>query len=398
VRAADYVIIGGGITGAGLAYHLAADGADVVLLDRRGICSGATGATHTQIGMHNRMPGIQLDLAFYTIRILETLGAELDCDLEVNRTGNLMLLEHEAAFGWVEGRRETQRRAGIVSEFIPLAELRRREPWLGPRVIAAVLYPQSIRMNSMRICHAYLKAAAGRGARILATAPATAIRVEGGRVTGVETAEGFISARNVVNAAGAWAAEVGAMAGVSVPIRLNKGHVVVTERVPEVGVKMKGEVILHDEAGSPTGPGGGSSPASEAEVRYGVKFVFTQTDHGNCLIGRSGEEPSDTARRGVDRRAVAAILSRATSFMPWLAGVRCIRTFTGFRPYSPDGLPMLGPSSRVEGFIVAAGHGDKGVGWLCTSKILADHLTGRRPEIPIDPFLFSRMEARSIEQ
>ncbi len=359
-----------------------------MLLDRSGAASGSSGATHTQIGIHNRMPGLGLDLTLASMAILGQLPEELGYDVEYHETGNLMLLESEDQLDWANERRRIQAAAGIRSELWTRAELVHREPFLGRRVAAAIFYPQSIRVNSMRICHAMALRVTERGGGVHLYSPATSIVVRDGKVQKVQTPDGDIATSCVINAAGPWAGLIGAMAGVNVPLTLNKGHVVITEKTSDLGVRMKGEVILHDASGQPEG----SRHAGELEERYGVRFVFTQTDHGNCLIGRSGEEFTRPHRREVQLEAVQAILTRAVQFMPALRELSCIRVFAGFRPYSPDQLPMLGPAQRVQGLVVAAGHGDRGIGYMCTGKMVADYLCGRAPELPLGPLAFSRFE------
>jgi len=388
-RSAEYVVIGAGIIGSVITYFLAREGADVALLDRGGVCAGSSGATHTQIGMHNRMPGLGLELTLATIDLFHRLDDELDCDFEFRETGNLMLIDNEEQLEWAAERCKVQAGVGVRSTLLTRDDLDECEPHLGPRVIAAYLYPQSIRLNSMRLCHALTDRARRLGAGIHLYSPATGIDVYRGRVRRVRTPDGDIAAANVICAAGPWSTAVGAMAGVDIPLVLNKGHVIITEKTADLGVRMKGEVILHDAAGRPVG----STDGSELETRYAVRFVFSQTDHGNCLIGRSGEEFPTPADRDTHPDVLRALIRRACRFMPMLADLNCIRSFAGFRPYSPDHEPLLGPSGEVEGFYVAAGHGDRGVGYCCTGKLLVDYLAGKEGFMPLERLAFNRMEA-----
>ena len=388
-NSAEYVVIGAGIIGSTIAYYLTKEGINVSLLDQAGFCAGSSGATHTQIAMHTRLPGWNLDLSLKSIEILEELSKELDYSFEYEKTGSIILIDDEKQINWINKRRKMQLSVGLNSYYLTRKNLNRLEPYLSKEILSAIFYPQSIRINSMRLCHSLIYHACQMGADINLHATVRDIVVKDKKIQKVRTTNGDINTNQIINATGAWAPKIGKMVGLEIPININKGQVIITEKLPNLGIKIKGELNLEDEKGLQLRT---SKTNTDLEKKYAVRFTISQTVHGNCLIGRSGEDVKNPYDRSINYLTIKAILLRASRFMPILENVKCIRTFAGFRPYSPDKKPLLGPSCKVKGFIVAAGHGDKGIGWMSTAKILVDHLLGRKSFMSIKPFSFDRIE------
>jgi len=276
-----------------------------------------------------------------------------------------------------------QRTAGLDVELIDGAEARRREPSLSDKVIAATYSALDSQVNPYALTFAFLRAAKSAGARILTGEEVKGIDAVSGKATGVLTGSGRISAPVVVNAAGAWAAEIGRMAGLEVPILPRRGQIVVTAAVPPllrhclisaqyVAVKFKPELAA-------TG---------------GMGFSLEQADSGNILIGSTREFV------GFDRRStfdgIRTIASRIAPVIPALTHVPVIRTFGGLRPYTPDGLPILGKVAGLEGFIMAAGHEGDGIALSpITGELIADLIATGRTQFPLEDFRLERFRERT---
>ncbi len=385
-NSADYVVIGAGIIGCAITYYLIREGFTVCLLERAGFCAGSSSSTHTQVAIHNRFPGWDLVLSFKSIEILKNLSCIYDFEYEA--TGSLLLIESPNKLKWIEKTRKEQISAGIKSYFLTRGDLNREEPYLNRSINSAVFYPQSIRINSMLLCHALITDARRSGADVNLYTNVLDIVIKKQEIEKVKTSNGDVYTHNVINSAGAWSGNIGRMLGINIPIDLNKGQVVITEKLPELGIKMKSELQFKDEKRSSSGVNNKIKFWEKKDVR----FTVSQTLHGNCLIGRIGENTNNLLDRSTSFLAIQEIISRAVMFMPILKDVKFIRTFAGFRPYSIDRKPLLGTSNKIKGFVVATGHGDRGIGWISTSKLLVDYLVGRKSFISINPFLFNRIE------
>jgi glycine/D-amino acid oxidase-like deaminating enzyme len=195
---------------------------------------------------------------------------------------------------------------------------------------------------------------------------------DGERVTGVRTSRGPISAGAVLNAAGTWAGDLAALAGVDLPVLPRRGFVLVTEPLP-VTIRHKvyaGEYVanvLSSDEGLQTSP------------------VIEGTPSGTVLIGSSRE------RVGFDPTVSLPVLSRlalqAVALFPVLRTVKVMRSYLGFRPYCPDHLPVIGPDPRAPGLWHATGHEGAGIGLsVGTGKLLASALTDRPTDLDLSPF------------
>ncbi|WP_037821724.1 NAD(P)/FAD-dependent oxidoreductase, partial [Streptomyces sp. NRRL S-146] len=186
------------------------------------------------------------------------------------------------------------------------------------------------------------------------------------------TDRGDLHAPAVVNAAGTWGGDVAARAGVLLPVRPRRGFVLVTEPLPP---RIRHKVYAADYV---------ADVASDSAALQ-ASPVVEGTPAGPILIGASRE------RVGFDRSlslpALRALAAGATALFPFLAGVRAMRTYAGFRPYLPDHLPAIGPDPRVPGLFHACGHEGAGIGLATgTGHLIAQALTGRTPDLDLGPF------------
>jgi sarcosine oxidase subunit beta len=273
---------------------------------------------------------------------------------------------------------QAQRRSGLDVELVEGDEARRREPCLSEKVIAATYSALDSQVNPYALTFAFLAAARSAGARIMTGEEVRRIETVSGKATGVVTANHRVGAPVVVNAAGALAAEVGRMAGLEIPITPRRGQILVTAAVRPllrhclisaqyIAAKFKAELA---ESG-------------------GMGFSLEQAENGNILIGSTREFV------GFDRRTtfegIRTIARRIVPVVPALEHVPVIRTFGGLRPYTPDGLPILGGVEGLEGFIMAAGHEGDGIALSAiTGELIADLIATGRTQFPLDPFRLER--------
>jgi glycine/D-amino acid oxidase-like deaminating enzyme len=294
-------------------------------------------------------------------------------------TGGMCLVENEPELAAVRRFVDEQRATGLEVELLDGDETRRREPALSGRVIAATFSASDAQVNPYALTFAFMRAAKAGGARLLTGQRAGGIRVTGGRVEAVHLPDGRISTPVVINAAGAHAAEVGRWVGVNVPITPRRGQILVTAAVPPM---IRHCLISARYVAAKFDP---------EIARHGMGFSVEQTDSGNLLIGSTREFV------GFDRRTtlegLRMIAARIAPVIPGLSRVAVIRAFAGLRPYTPDGLPILGPVTGVDGFVMAAGHEGDGIALSAiTGELIADWVAHGRTGIPIGDLGLDRFE------
>ena len=228
-----------------------------------------------------------------------------------------------------------------------------------------------------------LRLARELGAVVSTGTEVTGFDVVGDRVVGVRTSGGLISAGHVLNAAGTWAGQIAALAGVELPVLPRRGFVLVTEPLPPLTIRHK--VYAADYVAA----------VASSDQALQTSPVIEGTPSGTVLIGSSRE------RVGFDSRVSLPVLSRlaqeAIALFPVLAGVRVLRSYHGFRPYCPDHLPVIGADSRVSGLWHATGHEGAGIGLsVGTAKLLVQELLGAPTDLDLAPFSPGRF-ARPVD-
>ncbi len=346
---ARVVIIGGGVIGASIAYHLGKLGwTDTVLLERRQLTAGTTWHAAGLITSAGMATETLLWMARYTRDLCTTLEAETGQATGFRPIGHLHLattpqrletLRREAAF--VRG-------FGVDDQEISAAEFGRL--WPAARtddVLAAFHVRDEGRVNPADLTQAYARGARMNGVRIVEGVTVTGITQARGAVTGVETDRGAIRAEFVVNAAGMWGREVGALAGVSVPLQAAEHYYLITDTVD----------WAHPDL-----------PIVEDPDRYG----YYREEGGGILVGlfepRAAAWSLDTVPRDVafaslppDWDRIGPYLQGALDRFPSLhdAGIRTM--FCGPESFTPDVMPQLGEAPELRNFFVAAGLNSLGI-------------------------------------
>ncbi len=377
-KTADVLIIGAGIIGASVAFHLTRHGIKPLLIEKRHPAAGSSGACDGLVFLQSKKPGLHLRLALESRRRLDGLVDLLGGGIEFKNPGGMCLIECEAELAAMRLFVEEQRQSGLDVELIEGDEARRREPCLSKKVAAATYSALDSQVNPYALTFAFLCTAKSAGARILTGVAVKDIGKAAGKTTGVITDNGRISAPVVVNAAGALAAEVGRMAGLEIPITPRRGQILVTAAVPPL---LRHCLISAQYVAAKFKP--------ELAAAGGMGFSLEQADSGNILIGSTREFV------GFDRRTtfdgIRTIASRIVPVIPSLKLVPVIRTFGGLRPYTPDGLPILGRVAGLEGFIMAAGHEGDGIALAAiTGELIAELIATGRTQFPLDAFRLER--------
>lgn len=354
-KSADAVIVGGGVIGTSIAYYLSKKGIKPILLERDDLASGSSGACDIDIILQSKNPGIHLQLAMESAKMYKTLADELDFNIEYETCGGMILIENEEQLKVMRDFVKRQKAIGLQVKLLDLKEASEIQPGLSPHLVGATYSPQDAHVNPMKLCQAFAKAAKELGTEVYLNTGVLDIRLEKGKVKSVITSKGEVKTKTVINAAGVYAPMIGEMVGLSLPIKPRRGQIIVTEPVPKLVmadvlcakyIVAKYNPKLIEESDNP-------------ETRLGVGLSLSQTHDGQILIGATREFVG--YNKNTTHEALRAILRNATRLVPALKSIHAIRSFAGLRPYTPDGLPLLGQVEGIQGFIMAAGHEGDGI-------------------------------------
>lgn len=373
----DVVVIGGGIVGCACAYYLAREGIKVCLLEKGTIASGTSRAGQSHIVLWEE-PDINLKLEKASRLLYEALAEELPFDIEYRRTGSLALVENVADWEPFERTVRFVQARGLDCHLLTSADLTRMEPNLARDLAGGAYFPEDAQVNPILTTLALAQAAKKMGAEIRPFTEVTGIELSGERkVTAVNTTAGRIPTAMVVNAAGVWSAAIGKMVGLDIPVIPRRGHIIVTEPVPDDLINCK--IIL--AAGYMQTLGATSGVAMSANIQ--------QTQSGNLLLGSSRDFGGFD--RTVKPEVIRAQLVRNLRFLPALANIHVIRTYAGLRPYSPDLVPIISTGDGVQGFYIATGHEGAGITMApITGKLISEMITGKAPAVPLEPLSLCR--------
>lgn len=387
-RRPDVLIVGGGVIGCAVAYELASAGLAVTVLEREGLCSGASGANAALIWPQSMKKSVSLDLTLMCAARFPTLGEELGADIQYRKTGGLVAIDTDEQWVQMSEYVAGQAEVGLHAELLDATDARRREPLLAPTLRGAVYAEHGGTINPFRLTLGYAHAAAARGAIFSTGTDVRALLRRGDRIAGVVTSAGDVEADLVILAGGSWSRTIAATADVRVPVTPRQGMMVVTEPAPfrlgHVLKPIKGETDMW-RFSQPWPPDSEGTPGYDPNMPPGKGMGVMQTVAGNLVIGSSSRFV------GLDREPTLAgiryVLDQARRIMPAVDDVRMLRAWAGLRPYTPDGLPLLGPAAGVDGLVLATGHDGSGIGMSPVSaRLVAALVTKSDPPLPPAPF------------
>jgi glycine/D-amino acid oxidase-like deaminating enzyme len=321
----DSVVIGAGIIGISTAYFLAKAGQRVCVVEKGTIGGESSGRAAGNIGQSHR-PAPDLPIMKRALELWRSLYAEADVDFEFRQQGNLRLMMTDAHAARLTDMARREQATGLEVHILDRAQTRELVPFVPDIYLGSIHCPGDGSAEPFRACLALSRLAARQGVTFREHTEVTGIQVRQGRISAVETTSGLISAPVVVNAANAWAGQIGRMVGIEIPVDVRRSHLLVTERLPQ----FLGPVLSTD--------------------LYGY---FRQAVSGNVLIGFPARP-----QQGFNRRATAEAIAngarRAVWVLPRLEKVSMIRAFTGFTAWTPDNLPLIGALAEPAGFFIAA--------------------------------------------
>jgi 4-methylaminobutanoate oxidase (formaldehyde-forming) len=365
---AQIIVIGGGIIGCSTAYHLARDHkADVLLLEQGQLTSGSTWHAAGLVGQLRASASITRVLK-YSVELYKGLAAETGLDTGWKMTGCLRLATtHDR---WTEYRRlaTTARSFGMEMHLVSPDEVKRMWPLMDVSdLVGASWLPTDGQASPSDITQSLAKGARMHGARIVENIRVTGFRMTGNRITHVETTQGVIACEKVVNCGGQWARQVGALAGITVPLQPVKHQYIITDRIEGLS-------------------------ADAATIRDPDRRTYFKEEVGGLVMGgyepnpqawTSGDVPLDWQFRlfDDDYDHFEQHMEQAIARVPALAHAGVKRMINGPESFTPDGNFILGPAPECANMYVGAGFNAFGIasgggaGWVLAQWVV----TGEAP-------------------
>jgi sarcosine oxidase subunit beta len=337
VERADVVIVGGGVIGASIAYHLAAKGVrDVVVLERDRLGGGSTSRNAGGVRLQFSTE-INVRLSQRSLPRLERFAEEMGVDPDFRQVGYLFLITTDRDASAFERSLQLWSRLGVPARRLDRSQVHTLFPEVRVDDVRFATYCEDDGyLDPASLLNGYVKRARENGVRFREGEPVTGLDREGGRVSAVRTANATIATETVVNAAGPWAGEVGKLAGIDLPITPLRRQIFVTD--PIVGLDRDFPLTVEMATG----------------------FYFHR-ESGGVLMGMA--DPADTPSfdDSVNWSFLPTIVERALDRMPALEKANVKTGWAGFYEDTPDKHPILGHIAGVRGFISAAGFSGHGL-------------------------------------
>ncbi|MFZ2487704.1 MAG: FAD-binding oxidoreductase [Anaerolineae bacterium] len=368
-KTANVVVIGGGVMGVSTAYHLARRGCQNVVLLEKGPLLGMEATGKCAGGIRYQFSTeINVRLSLLSLPMLERFQAELGQDIDLRWPGYLFLLDREADVTAFRRHIAMQNRLGVPTRLLTRAEAHALAPQVQmDDILAASWHPGDGLADPNGVVQGYAAGARRLGVRIFTDTPATGIRVEGGRITAVETPQGSIATPVVVNTAGPWAGVVAALAGVDLPLLPVRRQIAVTTPLPELA----------------------------ADFPFVIDFsrsLYFHREGRGILTGQSNPHEAPGFDQSVDRAWTEQHLDAAAWRLPLLAQAGLLSEWAGLYEVTPDAHPVIDAVREPAGFYIAAGFSGHGfmhgpITGLLVAELVLD---GHAHTLDISQLRFSR--------
>jgi sarcosine oxidase, subunit beta len=376
-QSSQVVIIGAGIVGASVAYHLAVRGCrDIVILEQAETeVTGSTAKSAAGV-RHQFSSEVNVRLSLYSIERLRHFEEEIGADAGLHQVGYLFLCSDAESWQAYQMNTAMQQRLGANTQILSAAEAARFIPQMNTDgLLGATFGPDDGFCDPHMIAMGYLARAREYGARLLRATPAIGIEQANGRITAVTTSAGSIACEHVINAAGCWAGEVGALAGLDIPVKPYRRCIYVTEPFYAI------------------------PPARPLTVDVASGF-YMRKEHDSLLFGKSNPHEPSSHNQQVDWEWLDNVLEAGFARFPILetAGLAEKQCWAGSYEITPDHMPILGRHPQLGGYYDASGFSGHGVMHApATGLLLAEEvLDGRAHTINIDDLRITRFAGKEL--
>ena len=368
---ADVVIIGGGIVGCSIAYHLTKLGIrDVLLLERKQLTCGTTWHAAGLVGQLRATRNLT-ELAKYTTDLIWELEKETGQATGFKQNGSISVALNPERMEELTRQAAMARNFGLAVDVISPREILERYPYLSPDgILGGVYLHKDGQCNPVDLTQAFAKGARAGGARIVEGVRVERIWNEGGRAVGVVTDEGAVRSSTVVIAAGMWSYELGRRTGVNLPLHAAEHFYVVTDQIPGL-------------------------PGNLPVLRMQDEWTYYKEDAGKILLGCFEPKAKPWGMEGIpedfsfdslpdDMDHFLPVLHKAVARMPILQNIGIQTWFNGPESFTPDDRYLLGESAEVKDLFVACGFNSIGIQSSGgAGKVLAEWIRDRRPPMDV---------------
>jgi len=377
---ARVVVVGGGIIGTSVAYHLAKMGwTDVVLLERHRLTAGTTWHAAGLIVTFGSTSETSTEMRKYTRDLYARLEAETDVPTGFKAVGFIELATEPDRLEEYRRVSTFNRYCGIDVHEISAAEVKELFPLAHTEDILAGFYvKEDGRANPVDVTMSLARGARMAGATVIEGVSVTGVTQHRGAVTGVVTDQGTITAEYVVNCAGMWARQLGAKSGVNIPLQSAEHYYLITDAIPELSAACP---VIED-------------PASHGYFREEVGGLMIGLFEPVCAPWKVGGVPEDFSFGEIqpDWDRMGPYVEKAMSRVPIAFDTGVKKFFCGPESFTPDLQPIVGEAPELKNYFVAAGLNSIGIitgGGL--GRVLAHWIVNGRPDIDVTGFNIDRL-------
>ena len=374
-ESADVVVIGGGVIGLSVARALAHKGVGKVVIIERGQLGkeasfAAAGMLAPQAEANEADDFFKLCCRSRDLypTFASELFAETGIDIELDQTGTLYCAFSEHDQQEIEIRYDWQQQAGLLVEQLTAPEALELEPNIAANLRGALKFPADIQVENRQLLLALIAANQKLGVKSYPQTTVDSLEVQRGRIAGVNTSRGFLSARNVVIASGAWTSFIK------------------TENVsPQISIEpVRGQMVCYQ-----------TEPAIARHVIYSPRGYVVPRRDGRLLAGSTTEEVG--FMKEVTEAGLQLIGANAHEIAPALSKLAPVDSWAGLRPRAIDELPVLGKASETEGLFFATGHYRNGILLApLTGELIADLIADNVVTQELQTFTPDRFQAVGV--
>lgn len=371
----DALVVGGGYIGCSVAYHLSKAGLKTALVEQKHIGSGASQGNFGNIQVQDAELEYSLPMVKAGLERFASLEGELGMPVHLRPYAGILLIENESQWRTMEKRMQRLHQAGINSELVTAKHVAEIEPLIDGRAILGMLYyPHEGQVYPFHLMAAYIKRGREAGLDVLTHTTVTDFHVEAGRLTGVATSRGAISAAATVLTTGAWTRPLGRLLDRDWPVHHIHAQAVATEPVQ---LCLRGHVA---SAAFFEAMSGEDESSADSAI-----LALSQSPHGNFLLGEA-TRATEAYPLHSTAGAFTAIAGQVVHYLPALANLKVIRGWAANVAHTDDGRPLFGAVADLPGLYLATAFRSTVIVTPLAGETMTELITTGRSSLDLSAF------------